>query len=82
MVRATLQKSLSGLNLVGVLMHVQARRSTEAPLNAASRVLRRQTAGPYGGFGGRRQQRHMIYSRFRCAPGTLQCLARVKGAPT
>lgn len=62
-----------GMCLKHVPWRDQARRSTEAPLNAAARILRRQTAGPYGGFGGRRQQRHMIYSRFRCALGLRAC---------
>ena len=46
---------------------VQAKRSAEAPLNACARLLRRQAQGPHGGFGGRRLQRHLTYSRFRSA---------------
>ena len=34
-------------------------------MNACARLLRRQAQGPHGGFGGRRLQRHHMYSRFR-----------------
>ncbi|KAK9811850.1 hypothetical protein WJX72_011159 [[Myrmecia] bisecta] len=43
----------------------QAKRTLEAPVNVTARTLRRQASGQHGGFGGRRQQRHFLYSRFR-----------------
>ena len=57
----------AGPRMVTPAREAQARRSEQAPANAALRLLRRQTAAPHGGFGGRRLQRHFIHSRFRRA---------------
>ncbi|BDA44801.1 probable DDB1- and CUL4-associated factor 1 [Coccomyxa sp. Obi] len=43
----------------------QAKRTLEAPSQVHRRLLRRSVTDPHGGWGGRRQDRHFIYSRFR-----------------
>jgi hypothetical protein len=45
---------------------VQAKRTLEAPTQVHRRLLRRSVNAD-GGWGGRRQDRHFVYSRFRSA---------------
>lgn len=50
------------------LLWLQAKRTLEAPSQVHRRLLQRSADGPHGGWGGRRQDRHFVYSRFRSAP--------------
>lgn len=47
-------------------MSLQAQRSLEASSQVQRRLLQRSTVAPHGGWGGRRQERRFVYSRYRC----------------
>ncbi len=49
--------------LVGVCL--QAQRSLEASSQVHRRLMQRSSEAPYGGWGGRRQDRRFVYSRYR-----------------
>ena len=43
----------------------QAQRSLEASSQVHRRLMQRSTVAPHGGWGGRRQDRRFLYSRYR-----------------
>ena len=49
--------------LVGVCL--QAQRSLEASSQVHRRLMQRSSVAPHGGWGGRRQDRRFVYSRYR-----------------
>ena len=52
-------------------MSLQAQRSLEASSQVPRRLMQRSTVAPHGGWGGRRQDRRFVYSRYRCFPVNL-----------
>ena len=48
--------------------YVQAQRSMEASSQVHRRLMQRSTVAPHGGWGGRRQDRRFLYSRYRHSP--------------
>lgn len=46
---------------------LQAQRSLEAPSQVHRRLMQRSMVAPHGGWGGRRQDRRFLYSRYRHA---------------
>ncbi len=45
--------------------YAQAQRSLEASSQVHRRLMQRSTVAPHGGWGGRRQDRRFLYSRYR-----------------